>query len=310
MIKTLSIRNHRSIRKLDIELDPHVNTICGESWRGKSNLVRAIKWVLLNRPSGTRFIRWGSKSCKVSTTVGQEKITRVRSKSRNTYTLNGRKLHAFGNDVPNDIRRMLRLDDINFQTQQEMPHGSGPLFWFALTAGQVGKRLNKIVNLDTIDRTMKNIQQKLTQTKAALTVCDERLMDAQTRCESLSFVPSLNKEWKRGVEFENDLVQQRERFADFTHLVESILHFQGLRNEWTAMAKQIESDLIKMEDLRKTIIQETNRVDSLSLLILNANRQSERSEVCKTELTEAEQSYKKAFGNRCPLCGSKTKITL
>jgi DNA repair ATPase RecN len=307
MLKSLSIRNFRSNKRLDIDIDPHVTCITGESYRGKSNAVRAIKWVALNRPSGTRFIRWGSKQCVVTIDTEKCKVVRKRGKSVNSYEVNGHPLKAFGNNVPDKIQRTLNLSEINFQIQQEMPHGDGPLFWFALTPGQVSKRLNAIVNLDVIDRTLGNLQTVVHKAKSTLDVCQERRKKAKEQAESLTFVEEMAGEWeevKQAVERSEALDRETD---ELEALLTDISHQQRILQATKRHMDDADKDLRELESLWDTIIGMSKRHGELFLLLGEIRRlKREHAEAC-LDVLQAKKEYEEALGDRCPLCGSKNR---
>ena len=140
MIKKLRIKNFQKHKSIDIEFDDHITSIVGPSDSGKSALIRALKWVITNKPNGMEFIREGSKKCSVRIETDNHKITRSRG-TENTYHLDKEVFHAFGNNVPKEIIDSLRMDEINFQGQHVSP------CWLNESAGQVSRNLNQIVNL-------------------------------------------------------------------------------------------------------------------------------------------------------------------
>ena len=52
MLKSLKIRNFESHRNTQLNFHPGVNVIVGESDQGKTAILRALEWVLFNRPLG------------------------------------------------------------------------------------------------------------------------------------------------------------------------------------------------------------------------------------------------------------------
>jgi len=305
VIKTLFIRNYGSNRKMDIDLDKRITCLTGESYTGKSWAVRAVKWIALNRPSGISFIRWGSKSAVVIIETDKSDVSRRRSKTDNVYIVDGTPLKAFGNDVPDKVRKILNLSDLNFQTQQEMPHGAGPLFWFALSPGEVAKRLNKIVNLDLIDRTLGNLSKLVHRAKVELDVCRERRSEARAKAESLAFVDAMEEEW-REVKVADDRVTKLE---NETHaldcLIQDITQQKQMVNEAKVHLRQADMDLSELEALREAIIEIRQEEKDLSQ-VLDEIEQLESSLIeDRKELSWAEQNYAKAMKGRCPLCGRK-----
>lgn len=305
MISKLSIRDFGSNHKLDIELDPHVTCLTGESYTGKSWVLRALRWLCLNRPSGTQFIRWGSKKAVVEIQVGKHTIKRVRSKKENVYYLDGHKLEAFGNNVPALIGKILNVADLNFQLQQEMPHGDGPLFWFALTPGQVSKRLNAIVNLDVIDRTLGNLQSDVHKAKAVLDVSRQRKEDAKERVKSLSFVEEMANDWE-GVKKALTSVQEADdRQERLGHLLKEAIKGRLTLDAMNFHMGEADKQLRELEALRDTIIKLDKRSRSLKSLLDDIRRLREEQVSALEDVEEAEKVYKKALGNRCPFTGKQ-----
>lgn len=307
MIEKLSIRNFAANQRLDIELDKHITCITGESYTGKSWMFRAIKWVSLNYPAGTRYIRWGKKRAIVSLIVDGQQVVRRRSKSENIYINRGRELEGFGNDVPAKIAKLLNLSDLNFQIQQEMPHGNGPLFWFALTPGQVSKRLNRIVDLDIIDRTLANLQSYQRKAKAELVVCRQRREDAKEQMKDLSFVEQMKTDWqdvKSHLQKAEDASRQCEALEE---LLADVHQQKDIIQQTRIHLSHIESDLRELEVLRSTIIDIKKDIKHLSDLLDDVESlEIQRADAIRT-LQEAQTKYDKTMSERCPLCGSRKK---
>lgn len=108
-IKSVTIKNRHTYINQKIDFGNGLNVILGETGAGKSNILRAIQWVLYNYPKGNNFIRTGEKSCSVSVEFEDGTIiTRKRSKTgTGSYILevNGNKqeFKGFGNEIPLEI---------------------------------------------------------------------------------------------------------------------------------------------------------------------------------------------------------------
>lgn len=139
----------------------------------------------LNTPSGSAFVRHGTKSCSVTVKIGKTEVLRRKGKGVNEYRCGDRVYKVPGTGVPDEIESLLRIGPINFQNQFDSP------FWFSLSPGQVSKELNKIVNLDVIDHTLAAAAARLRKSKSERDVTENRLQKAERAVESLSFVPQL-----------------------------------------------------------------------------------------------------------------------
>ena len=158
MFTKIEIKNFQSHKNTVIDFNKGVNVICGETDNGKSAVVRAIRWVVENLPSGTDKInsKWNDNfkeplSVKLYTEKGW--VERIRDKNRNGYNIseNGKeliKLNAIGKSVPLEVKAFLNISDVNFQFQLDS------LYLLSKTPGQASEYLNEIVHLDSIDKIM------------------------------------------------------------------------------------------------------------------------------------------------------------
>jgi exonuclease SbcC len=150
MIKSLELRNFQRHKKLKVKLAPGITTIVGSSDKGKSAIIRSLKWLARNKPNGSGFIHHDAKTAAVRLKTSRCKVVRRKGEAGNSYSLDGRKLKSFGSNVPTVVEQALALADVNFQGQHDNP------YWFSLSAGQVSKELNAIVNLSLIDTSLKS----------------------------------------------------------------------------------------------------------------------------------------------------------
>ena len=56
MINTIQINDYQSHRKTELNLSPGINVIVGENDKGKSAILRALNWLVNNRPLGEGYI--------------------------------------------------------------------------------------------------------------------------------------------------------------------------------------------------------------------------------------------------------------
>lgn len=145
MISRIELQNFQSHVSLEFDLEP-ITCLVGDSDSGKSAVIRALRLLTFNQPSGTKFIKFGKKKTKVSVICDGKRITRIRGK-RNLYKLDNQTFEAFGTGkVPTPIQGTLNLSEENFQFQLN-PH-----FWVDDSPAKLAQNLNKIVALSSIDR--------------------------------------------------------------------------------------------------------------------------------------------------------------
>lgn len=171
MIKSVRIKNFQKHATRRIKFNPKVTTIIGPTDIGKSSIIRALRWAILNKPRGESFLRDGATEVLVTLRTEHHTVKRRRGKT-NTYALDGSKFTAFGSTVPDEISQVLNMSELNFEGQHD-PSG----FWFSMSPGEVSRKLNEIVDLSTIDTVLSNLSSKLRKSRTEETVIEERLTD-------------------------------------------------------------------------------------------------------------------------------------
>ncbi|MEM2990175.1 MAG: AAA family ATPase [Halobacteria archaeon] len=202
MIKSVLLQNFQIHRKTKININSKITSIVGPSDRGKSSIVRAIYWVAFNYPSGTNFISHNANGCTVAVIGDGYVIKRRKSvKGENSYIVNDKLLSAVGTSVPEDVANTLRLDKINFQLQHDAP------LWFSESSGKVTEHLNKIVNIDLIDRMLKNLASKSRLLESRLVTLQEEKQECEKKVSELSWVAECNEEFGRIEELSKEIAE-------------------------------------------------------------------------------------------------------
>ncbi len=337
MIEKLQIRNFRAHKRLDIDFSPLVNSIVGQNAVGKSTIIRAIKWVVKNKPAGDSIIKWDADKASVRLIVDENKITRTRSKDVNTYRLNKEKSYkAFRNEVPKDIERIVNLSDINFQGQHDAP------FWFCETAGEVSRQLNTIVNLEGIDNTLKNLTSTLHKSRTTIEVIEDRLHKISSQQDSLVYIKEMDGELKEVEHLQEEYQENSSKQATLSDILK-LVSLHGLQGDRAAgisrdgiialsRGRLYQKIVIQVENLSKAVklaksllITINKKPPSLSHLesikkkqVILFNQYSGLKNLVQKIITHEEikcqteedlKTYKKDMnkvaGGRCPLCGTK-----
>lgn len=182
-IDTLEITNFQNHEYLKITFDPELTTIIGPSDVGKSAILRALRWVCLNVPSGVAMLKDGSDGSECALSIDGHIIDRLRkSDGTNTYKLDGQEYKAFGTGVPDAIQKLLCVDSINFVGQKE------PDFWFSLSPAEVSRQLNAVVDLGVIDEANENIGKRMWQCQEAVRVTTALLDDLKVKRADAAWV--------------------------------------------------------------------------------------------------------------------------
>lgn len=194
MIKSCEIEFYQSHKNTQIEFSPGLNTIIGSSDNGKSSILRAKLWVIMNKPMGDEFHSWFSNKkdvTRVAIEFDDCWIEKKRVNNSNVYITSeseGRAIEAMGRDLPSEISSLTRMIDHNIQTQKN------PYFLLQDTAGEVARKLNQLVGLDIIDTLYKNLNSRISKTTSQIETNKIETESLENNIEKLSFIDSLDKE--------------------------------------------------------------------------------------------------------------------
>ncbi len=178
MIHQLVIKGFQSHRSTQLNLHPNVNVVVGTSDAGKTAIIRALRWLIWNRPSGEAFrSHWGGETC-VTVDIGKQRIERARDDKDNVYILNDVQFAAIKTDVPDEVSKVLNFDAVNIARQFDKP------FLLDDSPGEVAQHFNRVAHLDLINSAIKNVQSWLRQINQDVETDQNRLVDLQVDLES------------------------------------------------------------------------------------------------------------------------------
>lgn len=249
-LKSLKLSNFQAHKELVIPLSPGITSIRGPTDRGKSSILRALRWVCLNDFGGDDFVREGAKKTIVTLETKDHTIIRTKGTggALNTYrleTASGEdEFKSFGVTVPSPIAALLQLDEINFQGQHESP------FWFAETAGEVSRKLNRVVDLNIIDEVLSNIASEVRTATERKTVSEERLQQAEGSKKELEPQRLRVEQFEQLLSLRTDHQNTEEAWVEFNSQVDRIEEARSYKMRTAAKAKQVEAVFLLGEQAR------------------------------------------------------------
>ena len=173
MIEQIRIKNFQAHKSASYTLSP-VTTFVGRSDKGKSAILRALRWAVTNAPRGDGFIREGETKCKVGVKVDDHTVLRTRTASKNAYSLDGEELKAFGASTPDVVDEVFMISPASFQGQFDGP------FWISLSGGQLADKLNEISDLQLVTKMVSSAGKKVKENKAELKAYESIVENAKT----------------------------------------------------------------------------------------------------------------------------------
>ena len=338
MLKELIIKNFEAHDKLRIKFDSHINSIVGATDKGKSSTIRAIQWVVLNRPLGDSFIRDASKPAFVGIRTEKGTVSRKKGKGINQYKINGMTLEAFGTHVPNEVEEFLNMQELNFQFQFDAP------YWFQISPGEVSKQLNQIVDLNIIDSTLSSLIGLVKRGKIETNMSQERMDGVKIELGHLSFVKPMYKQYKRlegvetqvadGIEYVTSLsteIDDVKRYIDKAkalsgahtdgeRVVEIGSEYQNLHGEVNRLVGAINEiekviaitdaempNLKPLEEIAGKWNELHNECKELSPIIKQLETEKEMKCPRTEDIQELKRELKRMMGKTCPLCEQPIK---
>lgn len=345
-ITKIRVRNIQSHKDTTLNLCPGVNAIVGVTDSGKSALYRALVWGITNtKPRGDNFrSNWGGESAVKIDFDDDMWIERSVDKD-NLYDMEGLKepFTAFKDKIPEAICEAINMNEINLQTQRDMP------FLLSESPGDVAKILNRVANLSNIDSTISNIRKKALAVSRDMASVSDQIEDLEKQEKSFAYLTQMEKD----VEKYNELVERWQGTDDevslLSHLIEAIEHdqkdiveiarivsFESKVSEALSMSEEsrkLKESIILLSEIiddteewtetievSKRVLEHEEEVERVLDLckqkeqvrndwlilnqIYNSTRQLEHR-AGTLEIEKLEKILKATFPNVCPLCGGK-----
>ena len=295
MIKKILLNNFQSHLNSELNLHPGVNVIVGKSDSGKTAILRAIRWVVFNRPAGDGFVsQHGEGDTSVSLTFDDKKTVTRSKGTENSYSISKTKFVSFKSEVPPEIERYLMMDELNFSGQLDQP------FFLSLNSGEAARYLNSIIDLTVIDSSLANINGKVRKNTQAIKDQEEKIDDLKKELQESKYIREAKKKLEELEEKQQQLDKQVERYE---RIEDDYLN-------WIDVQKEIEE--IKIVPIQ-TVTKLQNKITSLILqekkydTILTAynlwKTQENHLQNLILSIQKDETELEKIKPNRCPLCG-------
>lgn len=244
-ITQIELENFQSHKYSLLKFDRGLNVIVGNSDSGKTAILRAMKWVLYNEPSGDYFIRQGEKKVSVTVVFNTGAIVRrMRSASKNSYYLKtpkGEEFHfeGFGNAVPQEIidcigMYKIHLDNDSTSILNIAEQLDGPFILNekpSLRASAIGR----LVGVNYIDDALRDVVRDNKKLLHDLRYLREKQEDLTEKIKAYDYVKELEKkqEQLQNIRDEITVLMDRKNF------------YEDLKNQWS----DCEQKLIPLKNL-------------------------------------------------------------
>ena len=328
MFTRIEIKNFQSHKNTAIDFDKGINSLCGESDNGKSAVIRAIRWLVDNRPLGTDKLNsnWNKDfkeemSVKIFTDKGW--VERIRNKKRNGYTicLNDKEpveLSAVGTDVPSEVKEFLNLSDINFQYQFDSP------YLISMSAGDASKYLNNLIHLDSIDSILTVAEGNKRTINSEQKVVDKDISDLERELKNTEWVDEAENIYKRVTKYDeviktksDELLMLSEEISDRENLkVIDVTEQKKLAEQIDSIVipdvSELDSEITSYEKLQDSIVDLSEQkkiieqIESITIPdITELDEEIKEYELRNEEILKLKverEELEKQMPERCPYC--------
>lgn len=313
MINSIKIQNFQSHKDTQLEFHPGVNIIVGSTDSGKSAIIRALRFVVWNKPQGEGFrSHWGGDT-EVVVETEEVWVTRMKSKTKSSYAIHypvdtGKEptiYKAFGADVPDEIEAVFNMSEINLQSQLDSP------FLLSDTAGEVAKHFNRIAHIEKIDQATKKVKSKIQNLTNTIVHKKQEIERQELDLSEYEYLDKMEIEVEGVEEMEskNKALRNRRRgllsLVDDVHAIQSreqqlesllelevlVLRVEGLYNDQKQVVAQFEAldaHLHELEGLEVGLAENTRKIsvepflnDALRLLKEKKAVTAERDELLR-----------------------------
>lgn len=260
-IKRVTLENFQSHKYSVLDFDEQLNVIVGPSDSGKSAIIRGIKWVLYNEPSGDYFIKEGSTECSVTLEFNDNvKLQRYRSKYKNSYILTNRdgeetKFEGFGSNIPEEIIAAIGIKKINLDSDESSSINIGEQLEGAFLLSEKGatraSAIGRLVGVNIVDDALR---------------------------EALKDTRNLNILMKN---IDDNIIRLDSEIKEYDYLTElklKALSLEKIKNN----IKQLDNRLIKSKNYDIKLKEIHKEIGELSLIINKLNNIEETSKLIST----------------------------
>lgn len=299
MLNNLLIKNFQSHENTVLKFHEGVNVIVGETDSGKSAIVRALRLLINNRPSGDEFVSTGKKDCLIKAKV-DDSIVRRKKGQENIYQIGKKKYKAFGQSVPEEVSELLNISDVNMQNQLDSP------FLLSESSAEVARYFNKIVKLDVIDRSLKNISQRIRSDRHKLS--DEKLKKSELSksIKEYDWVVDASDKIRKLEITEKSITKTSKQIRDIENLIEEIDQIELEKKELSKLLKA-KPEIEQLIKLHKEIEKDKEHCELLAGLVEEFDHyhfiQAKKIE----ELKKLRKQFSELMPDVCPLCEQEVR---
>ncbi len=257
MVDKIRIKNFQAHKDTELVLGDGLNAVVGVSDSGKSAIVRAISWLITNRPLGFSFHSWFTdKPTEVEMEIDGSKVKLEKDNKGAKYTLADKEWEKIGTDVPDEVVKFLNLDEINIADQKQLS------YLVLDTPGNVGKEINKITKLEKVDDWVSSLTSKINGEKRDVKLLKKQSEEVEEQLKPLKHIEEIKKKVDMLLSKQDKVSALEEKSKEINNILERIYKLQeSIRTaqEWV----KVEGKVNKIESLCREVEEKAKLRDYL-----------------------------------------------
>jgi len=310
MISSVEIINFQGHAYTYIEFGSGVNVFKGQSHKGKSSIIRALKWALFNTPRGEGFkASFAKEEDPVEVTISftdGDFIRRKKIGTKNTYETeehcNENILNAVGSDVPDEVKEVTQISEVNFQSQEDS------YFLLQDTPGKVGRKISEVVGLQIIAESKKKIDEVANKTATRLKVNKE---DTKSTIENLRDFEHLEDVEEIVTSIETSLKRKQDKVKRYRGIETVIESIKRLEEEIKTDKKwlEIEEDHSLLVEQQEKLANLRSKHRTISNIVNDIKEAEKYVKSAGSELIQLGKQYAELEKqlDYCQYCGAHKK---
>lgn len=263
MFDKLKISNFQSHQDAELVFHPGVNAIVGKSNSGKTAIFRAIKLLSTNRPLGHRYHSNfaddspSTEPTKVELQLDNGNTVSTTRGANTEYSVNGESFKGFGATVPDVVRKVLNLSDLNLQDQLEAH------FLICSSPGEVARTINKVIRVDEVDGWVSSLTTLTNSEQSELKALESDILELRTSLTSYDYLEGFEKCVAVVESIENRLVEKTDQIQQLTQILRQLEEVRKSL-EQTSKKLLLEENVRELEELQKQILVVSDKIVVLS----------------------------------------------
>ena len=235
-IVSVELHNFQSHKDTVIPFVDGFNVITGETNQGKTAIVRLIKWITDNEPSGSNFIRTGEEDCwgKIVYSDGTY-IKRSKSrKSAGSYEIHSyndakkqwevKSYSGFGQNVPVDVLNVHQMPKVylnkDIETNLNMMFQLDGPFLLSNSQTQKAEVVGKIVGTDVLDTAANSVSKSIASLKSQMKITQTNMDQLNATLGGIQNISQVQQLLKKLPQLQSHCIDTFHTMQNITSLVQ------------------------------------------------------------------------------------------